>query len=132
MPLENLYYSTHTIETGILSTITEATKQKYLDFFKELPGNNTANIFMRVNCDVMRDAGIFKNDIIIADRLLEPTNGKIIIAKLGEDLLIRRFEKSNRRISLLADSQKLSSIIIDANCEEFAIMGVVTYVIHKL
>jgi SOS-response transcriptional repressor LexA len=47
-------------------------------------------------------------------------------------MLIRRFQKINKNILLLTDSNKLAPINVDATCEDFAIWGVVTYVIHTL
>ncbi len=86
---------------------------------------------MRVNSDNMKETGIFKEDVVIVDRSLKPVNGKVIIAILNGDLLIRRFEKINNKIRLLVDDNKLAPINIDATCEDFGIWGVVTYVIHK-
>ena len=86
---------------------------------------------MRVSSDAMRDAGIYKGDVAIVDRSVKATSGKVIIAVLNGDMLIRRFEKTNNNIRLVTDSNKLSPIAIDNSCENFAIWGVVTYVIHK-
>ena len=79
----------------------------------------------------MKDAGIYKGDVAIVDRSVKAANGKIVIAIVNGDMLIRRFEKTNNKVRLLTDSNKLSVIQIDATCEDFAVWGVVTYVIHK-
>ena len=79
----------------------------------------------------MREAGIYKGDIAIVDRSLKAITGKIVIAVFNGDMLIRRFEKINNKVRLLADTNKLSPIDIDSTCEDFAVWGVVTYVIHK-
>ncbi len=97
----------------------------------ELVRNKPATFFMRVNSHAMMEAGIYKEDVVIVDRSLQAATGKVIIAILNGELLIRRFEKNNNKIRLLADSNKLAPINIDATCEDFAIWGVVTYVIHK-
>ncbi|MEO6289488.1 MAG: S24 family peptidase, partial [Ginsengibacter sp.] len=86
---------------------------------------------MRVSSDAMKEAGIYKGDVAIVDRPVKASNGKVIIAVLNGDMLIRRFEKTKDSIRLLTDSSKLSPIRIDANCDDFAVWGVVTYVIHK-
>lgn len=86
---------------------------------------------MRVNSDVMKESGIYKDDVVIVDRSLKAANGRIIIAMLHGDMLIRRMEKTNNKIRLLTDNNKLSPINIDATCEDFAVWRVVTYVIHK-
>ena len=41
----------------------------------------------------MREAGIFDGDILIVDRSLKLQNGKIIVAILNGELLVRRFHK---------------------------------------
>jgi len=142
MPSDNLYYPTHNYKswlpqkdmnrsnaTGFIAT--DDHQERCIDLNEELIGNRSATFFMRVNSDAMRDAGIFKEDIVVVDRSLKAATGKVIIAMLDGELLIRRFEKSNNKIRLLADANKLAPINIDATCEDFAIWGVVTYVIHK-
>jgi len=105
--------------------------ERGIDLNEELIRNKPATFFMRVSSDAMREAGIYKGDVAIVDRSVKAANGKVIIAILNGDMLIRRFEKTNNSIRLVTDSNKLSPINIDATCEEFAIWGVVTYVIHK-
>ena len=105
--------------------------ERGIDLNEELICNKPATFFMRVNSDAMKEAGIYKGDVAIVDRSLKATNGKVIIAVLNGDMVIRRFEKTSSSIRLLTDSNKLSPISIEATCEAFAIWGVVTYVIHK-
>jgi len=104
--------------------------EREIDLNEALIGNKAATFFMRVSSDAMREAGIYKGDVAIVDRSLKATNGKVIIAVLNGDLLIRRFEKTKNAIRLVTDSGKLSPILIDGSCEEFGVWGVVTYVIH--
>ncbi len=104
--------------------------ERGIDLNEELIRNKPATFFMRVSSDAMKEAGICKGDVAIVDRSVKATNGKVIIAVLGGDMLIRRFEKTNNNIRLITDSNKLSPIDINATCEDFAIWGVVTYVIH--
>ncbi|MEP7229495.1 MAG: translesion error-prone DNA polymerase V autoproteolytic subunit [Ginsengibacter sp.] len=105
--------------------------ERGIDLNEELIRNKPATFFMRVSSDAMKEAGICKGDVAIVDRSLKAGNGKIVIAILNGDMLIRRFEKTNNNVRLLTDSSKLSPIHIDNTCEDFAVWGVVTYVIHK-
>lgn len=105
--------------------------ERGIDLNEELVRNKPATFFMRVSSDAMREAGIFKGDVAIVDRSVKASSGKVVIAVLHGDMLIRRFEKANNKITLVTDSNKLSPIAIDNSCEDFAIWGVVTYVIHK-
>jgi len=60
----------------------------------ELVRNKTATVFFRMKGDAMRDAGIFDHDLLVVDRSLKPVNGKIIVAILNGELLVRRFHKN--------------------------------------
>lgn len=104
--------------------------ERGIDLNEELIRNKPATFFMRISSDAMKGSGIYKGDVVIVDRSLKAANGKVIIATLDGEMLIRRFEKINNKVRLLADD-KLSPIDIDSSCESFAIWGVVTYVIHK-
>jgi DNA polymerase V len=105
--------------------------ERGIDLNEELIRNKPATFFMRVSSDAMKEAGICKGDVAIVDRSLKAGNGKIVIVILNGDMLIRRFEKTNNNVRLLTDSNRLSPIHIDSTCEDFAVWGVVTYVIHK-
>jgi DNA polymerase V len=102
-----------------------------IDLNEALIYNRKETYFMRVNTEVMNGAGIFKGDVLIVDRSMKATEGKVIIALLNGDLLIRRFEKKNNMISLFTDANKLSPLCINVNSQDYSIWGVVTYVIHK-
>lgn len=105
--------------------------ERGIDLNEELVRNKPATFFMRVNSDAMKESGIYKEDVVIVDRSLKADSGRIVIAILHGEMLIRRFEKTNKSIRLLTDNNKLSPINIDVYCEDFAVWGVVTYVIHK-
>lgn len=66
-----------------------------IDLNEELIGNKPATFFMWVNSDAMKESCIYKDNLIIVDRSLKATNGKIIIAILHGDMLIRRIERIN-------------------------------------
>ena len=104
---------------------------KGIDLNEQLIRNKPATFFMRVSSDAMKEAEIFKGDVVIVDRSIKAISGKIVIAILNGEMLIRTLEKTKDIIRLLTESNKLSPINIDSSCEEFAIWGVVTYVIHK-
>jgi DNA polymerase V len=66
---------------------------------------------------------------VIVDRSLEATNGKIVIAVVDGELLIRRLEITNDRVKLTA-SKKVAPV--DVSKQELRTWGVVTYVIHNV
>jgi len=105
--------------------------ERGIDLNEQLVHNKPATFFMRVRGEAMIGAGIHDGDIIIVDRSLKASNGKVVIATLNGEMLIRRLEKTFNKIRLLPETTKLSPIEIDPY-SEFSIWGVVTYSIHPL
>jgi DNA polymerase V len=105
--------------------------ERGIDLNEQLIRNKPATFFMRVNGDAMVGAGIHDGDVVIVDRSLKPQSGKVVIANLHGEMLIRRMEKQINKIRLLPETPKLAPIDVDPG-SEFSVWGVVTYVIHAL
>jgi len=106
--------------------------ERGIDLNEQLVRNKPATFFMRVSGDAMTGAGIFHGDVVIVDRSIKAANGKVIIATLNGEMLIRRLEKTFNKIRLVPETPRLSAIDVDPSGAEFSIWGVVTYVIHSL
>jgi DNA polymerase V len=104
--------------------------ERGIDLNEQLIRNKPATFFMRVHSNAMQNTGISQGDVVIVDRSLKPLSGKVVIANLNGEMLIRRFEKISNKVRLLPEADKLSPIEIDASCCNFSIWGVVIYVIH--
>ncbi len=105
--------------------------ERGIDLNEQLIKNKPATFFMKVNGDSMINAGIHSGDHVIVDRSLKPLSGKIVIAVLDGEMLIRRLEKTMNRMRLIPETTKLSPIEI-SEFSDFVIWGVVTYVIHQV
>ncbi len=79
----------------------------------------------------MVDAGLYDNDVLIVDRSIKVTSGKIIVAVLNGELLIRRFHKNFTSAFLIPENSRYKTINL-AEFTDFAVWGVVTYAIHPL
>lgn len=106
--------------------------ERGIDLNEQLIRNKPATFFMRVNSDAMIDAGIYTGDVLIVDRSITAANGKIIVAVLNGEMLVRRLAKTINKIRLLPETDKLSPIDVNLNSSEFSVWGVVTYVIHSV
>lgn len=102
-----------------------------LDLNQYLVKHPSATFFVRVEGDSMINAGIHENDLLIVDRSLKPTHGKIIIAVINGELTVKRLSFDKNQILLLPENERYPNIRID-DTMEFNIWGVVTNVIHMV
>ncbi|MEE3717957.1 translesion error-prone DNA polymerase V autoproteolytic subunit [Tumidithrix elongata RA019] len=102
-----------------------------LDLNRYLVKHPAATFFVRVTGDSMIDAGIHPGDLLIVDRAIAPTNGKIVIAVLNGELTVKRVRQSKQKLLLIPENPQYPSLEIRSEMD-FQIWGVVTNVIHPL
>ena len=105
--------------------------ERGIDLNEQLIKNKPATFFFRMRGDAMKDAGIFENDILIIDRSLKLIPGKIIVAALNGELLVRRFHKNFSSAFLIAENTQYKDINL-SQFADFTVWGIVTYVIHQV
>lgn len=105
--------------------------ERGIDLNEQLISNKTATFFFRMNSHAMTGAGIFSGDILIVDRSIAETNGKVVIAVLDGEMMVRRLERSAQRIRLIPETHNLAVIDIDSFAD-FKVWGVVVYAIHAV
>ena len=105
--------------------------ERGIDLNEQLIRNKPATFFMRVSGNSMINAGIYDGDIVIVDRSLKPQNGKIVIAVIDGEMLIRRYEKTMNSLRLVPETTNLSAIEV-SEFSDFKIWGVVSCVIRNV
>ena len=105
--------------------------ERGIDLNEQLIRNKPATFFMKVSGSSMINAGIFDGDIVIVDKSVKPLNGKIVIAVIDGEMLIRRYEKTMNRLRLIPETSKLSAIEV-SEFMDFKIWGVVMYIIRNV
>jgi DNA polymerase V len=105
--------------------------ERGIDLNEQLIRNKPATFFMKVSGNSMVNAGIFDNDIVIVDRSIKPANGKIVIAIIDGEMLIRRYEKIINKLRLIPETPKLSVIEV-GEFSDCKIWGVVICVIRNV
>ena len=78
----------------------------------------------------MRDAGIFDGDLLAVRATKEARNGQIIVARLGEDVTVKRFARNQHLIELHAENPDFSTIVVQPG-EPFEIEGLAVGLIRK-
>ena len=103
--------------------------ERGIDLNEELIRNKPATFFMRVKGHSMTGAGIFDGDIVIVDKSVKPASGKVVIAVLDGEMLIRRLEKTFNKTFLIPETEKLTRIEV-GEMSAFTVWGTVISVIR--
>ncbi|MCL5041212.1 MAG: transcriptional repressor LexA [Gammaproteobacteria bacterium] len=90
-----------------------------------------ADYLLRVKGMSMRDVGILDGDLLAVHRTSEARNGQIVVARIGDEVTVKRFQKKGRKVSLLAENPDFSPIEVDLSEEELAIEGLSVGVIRR-
>lgn len=72
----------------------------------------------------MRDAGIFDGDLLAVQKKSEAKDGQIIIARLGDDVTVKRLKRRPNGIELIAENPDYENIFVQAGSAEFALEGI--------
>jgi DNA polymerase V len=102
-----------------------------IDLNEQLIRNKPATFFFRVNSDAMLGAGIHIGDILIVDRSLPASSGKVVVAVLNGEFLVRRLQIQENSISLVPENKRYGIIQV-AQLEQYSTWGIVSFVIHSL
>lgn len=71
----------------------------------------------------MRDAGILDGDLIAVKKVDSAKNGQIIVARLGDDVTVKRYRKTGSMIELLPENPEFKPIQVDSRRDDFALEG---------
>jgi repressor LexA len=72
----------------------------------------------------MRDAGIFDGDLLAVQKKSEAKDGQIIVARLGDDVTVKRLKRRPNGIELIAENPDYENIFVQAGSAEFALEGI--------
>ncbi|MBP7492350.1 MAG: transcriptional repressor LexA [Rhodoferax sp.] len=78
----------------------------------------------------MRDAGIMDGDLLAVQASKEAKNGQIVVARLGDDVTVKRFRRNQHLIELHAENPDYQTIIIEPG-EAFEIEGLAVGLIRN-
>ena len=72
----------------------------------------------------MRDAGILDGDLLAVRRSPDARNGQIVVVRLGEEVTVKRWQRTGHRIDLLPENPDFQPIVIDGRHDPFTIEGI--------
>src|SRR5947207_21401 len=84
------------------------------------------NFLLRVRGDSMINAGILDGDLVLVKPQQEATNGTIVVALVDNDATVKRFERGNGHVKLIAENPAYEPIVTS----NVSLVGVVRGVIR--
>ena len=83
-----------------------------------------ADFLLRVRGLSMINAGIFDGDLLAVHRTPEARDGQIVVARLQEEVTVKRLRRHGPVVELVAENPDFEPIIVDTRKEEVAIEGI--------
>lgn len=102
-----------------------------IDLNRHLIKNPSATFYGRVKGDSLKNAGISNGDLLVIDRSLDPTNGKIAVCFIDGEFTAKRIQISKKEILLIAENENYQPIRVTED-NNFLIWGIVTHVIKNV
>lgn len=90
-----------------------------------------ANYLLRVRGMSMKNIGILDGDLLAVHSTRQARNGQVVVARVGEDVTVKRFRQDGRRITLIAENEDFAPIEVDLANESFEIEGLAVGVIRR-
>ena len=86
---------------------------------------------LRVRGMSMKDAGILDGDLVAVHRTPEVRSRQIIVARLDDEVTVKRYRQNGTIVSLLPENEEFEPIEVDLREQELVIEGVVVGVIRN-
>ncbi|MDT8320666.1 MAG: transcriptional repressor LexA [Xanthomonadales bacterium] len=78
---------------------------------------------LRVEGMSMQDAGILDGDLLAVHRTPEARNGQIVVARLDDEVTVKRFRRRGHRVQLIPENVDFEPMEIDLSRQELVIEG---------
>jgi repressor LexA len=78
---------------------------------------------LRVQGMSMQDAGILDGDLLAVHRTPEARNGQIVVARVDDEVTVKRFRRRASRVQLLPENTAFQPIEVDLRRQELVIEG---------
>lgn len=91
-----------------------------------------ADYLLRVVGESMQGAGILDGDLLAVHRNPEARNGQIVVARVNDEVTVKRFQRRAHLVRLLPENPDFEPIIVDLRREPLIIEGIGVGVVRKL
>ena len=79
----------------------------------------------------MQGVGIMDGDLLAVQKASEAKNGQIVVARLGDDVTVKRFKRSRHGIELIPENPDFETIVVAPGETQFALEGLAVGLIRN-
>jgi repressor LexA len=90
-----------------------------------------ADYLLKVSGMSMKEAGILDGDLLAVHRSAEARAGQVVVARLGDEVTVKRFRKRGYILELLPQNPDFAPIVVDLRRQELVIEGIGVGVIRN-
>lgn len=90
-----------------------------------------ADYLLRVRGMSMKNIGILDGDLLAVHQTPDAREGQIVVARIGDDVTVKRFHREGRMVYLIAENEAFDPIEIDLAEQELQIEGLGVGVIRQ-
>ncbi len=83
-----------------------------------------ADYLLRVRGLSMKDAGILDGDLLAVHRTTEARSGQIVVARLGDEVTVKRLKRRGHQVLLVAENPDFAPIVVEGRRDALAIEGI--------
>jgi repressor LexA len=94
--------------------------------------NPRADYLLQVSGLSMKDLGILDGDWLVVHRTTEARNGQIVVARVGEEVTVKRFKVRGNKAELIPANADFETLHLDLTRDVLAIEGIAVGVIRNL
>ena len=132
LPLEGLAQLTLPL-IGRVAAGSPILAQEHVDqtyYVEESLFNKKPDYLLKVRGMSMRDIGIMDGDLLAVKATKDAKNGQIVVARIGDEVTVKRFQRLNDRIELQAENPDYQTIVVEPG-EAFEIEGLAVGLIRN-
>jgi repressor LexA len=90
-----------------------------------------ADYLLKVHGMSMKDIGILDGDLLAVHRSAEAKAGQVVVARIGDEVTVKRFKKRGHTVQLLPENPDFEPIVVDLTRQELVIEGIAVGVIRS-
>lgn len=90
-----------------------------------------ADYLLRVRGMSMKDIGILDGDLLAVHTTREVRNGQIVVARLDDEVTVKRFQRNGNKVLLIAENSEFAPIEVNLEEQDLVIEGLSVGVIRR-